>query len=217
MFGRSLRVRANGLLSTAIVLAAIACLPLPASAALLKSVTSGTVTLPNNTTPTQIALAGVDITKAFVICSHRSFDSTSSNMLYACDLNNGGGPFAARIAADPRFREEVLALPAADYERMIVDYDGRVLAQVDPGPGEKVVVGPIDIDALRAERDRRRGHDMLGHLRSGAHDYLNRDYLLPAGAQAGQITKQLNEQRIAAARNWRREPSRSKNLPHRET
>ena len=41
-------------------------------------------------------------------------------------LNNGGGPFAARIAADPKFREEVLALRAADYERMIVEYDASL-------------------------------------------------------------------------------------------
>ena len=28
---------------------------------------------------------------------------------------------------------------------MIVDFDGRILAQADPGPGEKIVVGPIDL------------------------------------------------------------------------
>ncbi len=33
---------------------------------------------------------------------------------------------------------------------MIVDFDGRILAQADPGPGEKIVVGPIDLAALRA-------------------------------------------------------------------
>ena len=86
---------------------------------------------------------------------------------------------------------------------MVVDFDGRVLAQVDPGPGEKVVVGPIDIDALHIERERRRGHDMLGHLRSSAHTYMSRDYLPPAGDKASQITKQTNEQRIETARSWR--------------
>lgn len=49
---------------------------------------------------------------------------------------------------------------------MIVDYDGRVLSQADPGPGEKIVVGPIDIAALRHERQRRRGHALLSHRRS---------------------------------------------------
>src|SRR6267143_157276 len=52
---------------------------------------------------------------------------------------------------------------------MVVDYDGRVLAQADPGPGEKIVVAPVDVAALRAERDRRSGHHMLGHLRTEAY------------------------------------------------
>ena len=57
---------------------------------------------------------------------------------------------------------------------MIVDYDGRLLAQADPGPGEKIVVAPIDIAALRAERDRRMGHHMLGHLRTETHQFARR-------------------------------------------
>ena len=32
---------------------------------------------------------------------------------------------------------------------MVVDYDGRVLAQAETGPGEKIVVGPIDLAGLR--------------------------------------------------------------------
>jgi predicted amidohydrolase len=60
---------------------------------------------------------------------------------------------------------------------MVVDYDGRVLAQADPGPGEKVVVAPIDLAALRQERARRQGHDMRSHTRSEAYSYLNRSHL----------------------------------------
>jgi len=60
---------------------------------------------------------------------------------------------------------------------MVVDYDGRILAQADPGEGEKVVVAPIDIEALRAERHRRIGHDMRNHLRSELHGYLGRPRL----------------------------------------
>jgi predicted amidohydrolase len=52
---------------------------------------------------------------------------------------------------------------------MVVDYDGRLLAQADPGPGEKIVVAPVDVAALRAERQRRQGHHMLGHLRMEAY------------------------------------------------
>jgi predicted amidohydrolase len=55
---------------------------------------------------------------------------------------------------------------------MVVDFDGRVLAQADPGPGEKIVVAPIDLAALRAERRRRRGHHLLSHLRTEAYTGL---------------------------------------------
>ena len=51
---------------------------------------------------------------------------------------------------------------------MVVDFDGRILAQADPGPGEKIVVGPIDLSALRFERERRRGHSFLAHRRTEA-------------------------------------------------
>ena len=52
---------------------------------------------------------------------------------------------------------------------MVVDFDGRILAQADPGPGEKIVVAPIDLAALRMERRRRQGHAMLSHLRTEAY------------------------------------------------
>jgi predicted amidohydrolase len=55
---------------------------------------------------------------------------------------------------------------------MVVDYDGRILSQASPGPGEKIVVGPIDLASLRAERERRRGHDLLGHIRTEAYRSL---------------------------------------------
>lgn len=54
----------------------------------------------------------------------------------------------------------------------IVDYDGRILAQADPGPFEKVVVAPINIQTLREERKRRYGHDMRSHLRTEIHPYM---------------------------------------------
>ncbi len=46
----------------------------------------------------------------------------------------------------------------------VVDFDGRLLAEASPGPGERIVVAPIDISALRHERATRRGHHMLAHL-----------------------------------------------------
>jgi predicted amidohydrolase len=63
---------------------------------------------------------------------------------------------------------------------MIVDYDGRVLAKAEPGTGEKIVVGPIDLAGLRAERHRRRGHNMLTHLRTEAYAAY-RHAIYPAG------------------------------------
>ncbi len=64
---------------------------------------------------------------------------------------------------------------------MVVDHDGRVLAQADPGPGEKVVVAEVDLAAVRAARERRRGHDMLGHLRGAVHGSVAER--LPAAAR----------------------------------
>ena len=61
--------------------------------------------------------------------------------------------------------------------RMIVDFDGRILAQAESGSGEKIVVGPIDLSALQAERERRQGHQMLAHLRQEVYPgYLHSIY-----------------------------------------
>jgi formamidase len=51
----------------------------------------------------------------------------------------------------------------------IIDFDGRIVVEASPGPGERIVVGPVDISALRHERQARRGHHMLAHLRSDAY------------------------------------------------
>jgi predicted amidohydrolase len=51
----------------------------------------------------------------------------------------------------------------------IVDFDGRILAEASPGPGERIVVAPIDISAVRHERTQRTGHQMLAHLRTEAY------------------------------------------------
>ena len=82
---------------------------------------------------------------------------------------------------------------------MAVDFDGRVLAQADPGPGEKVVVAPIDLAALRDARARRQGHDMRAHYRAEAHPYAAIPRFPRAGAGAP-ISIESNEARIAAAK-----------------
>ncbi len=107
------------------------------------------------------------------------------NTVYVVAANQG-----ARMANYPPF-----SWPGGS---MVVDYDGRILAQADPGPGEKVVVAPIHVDTLRAERERRRGHDTRAHLRTGLYDYLDTERLAPGGPEPADIDS-LNA-RIALAR-----------------
>jgi len=85
---------------------------------------------------------------------------------------------------------------------MVVDYDGRILAQADAGPGEKVVVAPVDIGALRHERERRVGHDLRGHLRSEMYPYLQQPYLSPATAHP--LTAEEIRARIKQGRQYTR-------------
>jgi hypothetical protein len=81
---------------------------------------------------------------------------------------------------------------------MAVDFDGRVLAQADPGAGEKVVVAPIDLAALRDARARRQGHDMRAHYRAEVHPYAAMPRFARAGSGAIDIAS--NDARIAAAK-----------------
>jgi predicted amidohydrolase len=90
---------------------------------------------------------------------------------------------------------------------MVVDYDGRILAQADPGPGEKIVVAPIDLAGLRAERARRSGHHMLAHLRTEAYTSVRKP-IYPAGQggldrlsiDGNEKATELSKKRLNAAR-----------------
>ena len=62
---------------------------------------------------------------------------------------------------------------------MVVDFDGRILAQADPGPGEKIVVAEIDIEALRQARQTRLGHNPLAHLRTEAYPVYRNSFYPP--------------------------------------
>ena len=79
----------------------------------------------------------------------------------------------------------------------VVDFDGRLLAQASPGPGERIVVAPVDISALRHERASRRGHHMLAHLRTEAYPvYATHQYPPKApgeGEQPGLSYERNNE------------------------
>ena len=82
---------------------------------------------------------------------------------------------------------------------MLVDYEGRLLAQADPGPGEKIVVATLDVDALRHERSVRRGHQNLAHLRTEAYP-MYRSPLYPGGRGAENLSVEENDEKIAAAK-----------------
>ncbi|MCZ6543285.1 MAG: nitrilase [Planctomycetota bacterium] len=108
----------------------------------------------------------------------------AENTVYVVAANQG-----ASLAGYPPF-----SWPGGS---MVVDYDGRILAQADPGEGEKVVVGPIDIETLRHERSRRLGHDLRGHLRSELHTYLQQPWLAPATPTEHPLTGETIRRRIA--------------------
>lgn len=82
----------------------------------------------------------------------------------------------------------------------VVDFDGRLLAQASPGPGERIVVAPVDISALRHERAARRGHHTLAHLRTeaypvyAAHRYPPKD--VGASAEPEEISYERNNRLI---------------------
>lgn len=87
---------------------------------------------------------------------------------------------------------------------MIVDYDGRIVAQAEAGPGEKIVVGPIDLSALRQERAQRLGHHMLAHLRTEAYTgyrhpvYPQGSFLTPPNPQQIELAIAMGRQRWQA-------------------
>jgi len=59
---------------------------------------------------------------------------------------------------------------------MIVDFDGRILATAGELSGEKIVIAPIDISAIRLEKKRRKGHDTMGHYRKSAYTYHSQNH-----------------------------------------
>jgi predicted amidohydrolase len=79
---------------------------------------------------------------------------------------------------------------------MVVDYDGRILAEASPGPGERIVVAPLDVSALRHERAARRGHHMLGHLRSDAYPVYGSHRYPPEPTPAERISYERNNELI---------------------
>jgi formamidase len=82
----------------------------------------------------------------------------------------------------------------------IVDFDGRILAEASPGPGERIVVAPIDVSAVRHERETRIGHHMLAHLRTEAYPVYGRHQYPPAGHQPVAASYERNVELIGKAK-----------------
>ena len=83
----------------------------------------------------------------------------------------------------------------------VVDFDGRLLAEASPGPGERIVVAPIDVSALRHERVARRGHAMLAHLRTEAYPvYSTHRYPPLQPAADGMWSYEANVERIESSK-----------------
>jgi formamidase len=66
----------------------------------------------------------------------------------------------------------------------VIDFEGRILAEASPGPGERIVIAPVDVAALRHERAIRKGHRMFAHLRTEAYPVYARHIYPPAGQTA---------------------------------
>jgi len=116
------------------------------------------------------------------------------NMAYVVAANQG-----ARLEHYPPF-----SWPGGS---MIVDYEGRLLAQADPGPGEKIVISAIDIASLRAERERRMGHHLLGHLRTETHRHGRASIYAGGSASLGRpLTIEGNNAAIAEAKKRWKQP-----------
>ncbi|HEV8483552.1 MAG TPA: nitrilase-related carbon-nitrogen hydrolase [Blastocatellia bacterium] len=81
----------------------------------------------------------------------------------------------------------------------VVDFDGRLLAEASPGPGERIVVAPVDVSALRHERATRRGHHMLAHLRAEAYPVYKR-HQYPPRFEATRLSYESNNELIDEAK-----------------
>jgi len=80
-------------------------------------------------------------------------------------------------------------------------YDGPLLAEASLGLGERIVVAPIDISALRHERASSRDHHMLAHLRTEAYPlYQQHQYPPKIAADNAQLSYERNNELIDKAK-----------------
>ena len=83
----------------------------------------------------------------------------------------------------------------------IVDFEGRLLADASPGAGERIVVAPIDISALRHEREVRKGHSFLAHLRTEAYPVYGKHFYPPENNRQKMLTYEENIKLIEKSKN----------------
>ena len=76
----------------------------------------------------------------------------------------------------------------------------RSVANASPGPGERIVVAPIDISSLRHERASRVGHHMLAHLRTEAYPVFRESGYQPRIDPTAALSYEENVTRIDEAK-----------------
>jgi formamidase len=84
---------------------------------------------------------------------------------------------------------------------MIVDFEGRILAKASEGGGEKIVVASVDISALRHERNVRKGHHLLAHLRTEAYPVYGKHFYPPKSDDGQEISYERNNELIEKSKN----------------
>jgi len=111
------------------------------------------------------------------------------------------------VAANTGITAEVMTLPGVIWpgQNQIIDWEGRIIAQAAPGSGERVALGPIDIDMLRWARKTQLLHNMPCHLRTEAYPcYRNTYYPSGLGTEyfsgtllevAGRLSETITESR----------------------
>ena len=103
--------------------------------------------------------------------------------------------------------EELLAQPAPDKSDRTL---GEIWDDLVNKIREKIVVAPVDVAALRAERERRQGHHMLGHLRTEAYANLRRPIYPGSLRGRDRLTIDGNNRAIdAGKRRWAKPPGRA--------
>src|SRR5207253_927149 len=93
----------------------------------------------------------------------------------------------------------------ADWTHRLRDLLRLAVSRSDsPAPGERIVVAPLDVSALRHERATRRGHHMLAHLRTEAYPVYAEHRYPPLDASRSGASRALsyetNVQRIDEAK-----------------